>query len=100
MAKKAPHEAALQEAREEAGVIGRARAKPLGTYTYMKHMDNGDHVPCVGLLFPVRVRLMRAEYPEARERRRKWFSTKKASKKVDEPDLARMIRDFDPRKLR
>ncbi|MGB2201546.1 MAG: NUDIX hydrolase [Pseudooceanicola atlanticus] len=100
MAKKAPHEAALQEAKEEGGVIGRASAKPLGTYSYMKVLSNGDEVPCIGLLFPVRVRLLRAEYPEARERKRKWFSLKKAAKKVDEPELARMIRDFDPRQLR
>ncbi len=75
-------------------------AKPLGTYSYMKVLSNGDEVPCIGLLFPVRVRLLRAEYPEARERKRKWFSLKKAAKKVDEPELARMIRDFDPRQLR
>ena len=99
MAKKDPHEAALQEAAEEAGVIGRAWSDPLGQYTYMKLMPDGSEIPCIGLLFPVRVRLLKAEYPEANERDRKGFSRKKAARKVDEPDLAGLIRDFDPAAL-
>ncbi|MGI3170588.1 NUDIX hydrolase [Pseudooceanicola sp. C21-150M6] len=94
---KEPHEAALQEAKEEAGVIGRVTSTPLGTYGYRKVLEDGLEIPCVGVLFPVRVRLMRAEYPEAGQRRRKWFSRKKAAKKVDEPELAELIRTFDPR---
>ncbi|WP_375175310.1 NUDIX hydrolase [Pseudooceanicola sp.] len=100
MSRKAPHEAALTEAAEEAGVIGRVRKEPIGHYTYYKVLDDGQEVPCVGTLFPVRVRLLRAEYPEANERDRKWFSRKKAAKKVDEPDLAALIREFDPSKLK
>lgn len=99
MSNKEPHEAALKEAAEEAGVIGRTRKEPLGHYTYYKLLDDGTEVPCVGTLFPVHVRLLRAEYPEANERDRRWFSRKKAAKKVDEPDLAELIRTFDPGKL-
>lgn len=99
MAKKAPHEAALTEAAEEAGVIGRVRKEPIGHYTYYKLMDDGTEVPCVGTVFPVHVRLLRAEYPEANERDRKWFSRKKAARKVDEPELAALIRGFDPAAL-
>lgn len=99
MDKKAPHEAALTEAAEEAGVIGRVSRDPIGHYTYYKLMDDGREIPCVGTLFPVHVRLLRAEYPEANERDRKWFSRKKAAKKVDEPELAELIRTFDPSAL-
>ncbi|WP_407492340.1 NUDIX hydrolase [Pseudooceanicola sp. MF1-13] len=99
MAKKAPHEAALQEALEEAGVIGRATKDPLGHYTYMKVMDDGTEVPCIGYLFAVRTKYLKTEYKEANERNRKWFSRKKAAKRVDEPELAELIRNFDPSKL-
>ena len=34
-----PHEAAAQEALEEAGVIGQAAKKPIGTYTYFKRRE-------------------------------------------------------------
>lgn len=100
MAKKSPHEAALIEAKEEAGVIGRVRSEPIGNYTYYKVLSDGSQVACVGTLFPVHVKLLRAEYPEANERDRKWFSRKKAAKKVAEPELADLIRAFDPAKLR
>lgn len=99
MTNKAPHEAALTEAAEEAGVIGRVSQEPIGHYTYYKALADGTEVPCVGTLFPVHVRLLRAEYPEANERDRKWFSRKKAAKKVDEPELAALIRNFDPFRL-
>ncbi|MEC7297898.1 MAG: SUMF1/EgtB/PvdO family nonheme iron enzyme, partial [Pseudomonadota bacterium] len=72
---------------------------PLGQYSYMKLLDNGVEVPCIGLLFAVHTRLLKTEYPEANERDRKWFSRKKAAKRVDEPDLAALIRTFDPRQL-
>lgn len=91
-----PHEAALTEAAEEAGVIGRVSRTPLGQYTYYKQLADGTQVPCIGTLFPVHVRLLRAEYPEANERDRKWFSRRKAAKKVEEPELAALIRSFDP----
>ena len=96
---KYPHEAALKEAAQEAGVIGQVSSRAIGQFTYAKQMPDGSAVPCVGLVFPVRVRLLRAEYPEANERDRKWFSRKKAARKVEEPELAELIRTFDPAKL-
>ena len=99
MAKKSPHEAALIEAEEEAGVVGKVKDKPLGLYTYYKQMDDGRSVPCVGTLFPVKVKRLLSDYPEVGQRNRKWFSRKKAAKRVAEPDLAHLIRDFDPSKL-
>lgn len=87
---------ALREAYEEAGVIGRAAAHPLGVYPYMKLMDDGAEVPCAALVYPVRVSALRAEFPEAEQRRRKWYRRKKAARKVDEPALSRLILEFDP----
>ena len=100
MSDKTPGNCALREAYEEAGVIGRVSERPLGIYPYYKLMDDGTEVPCAGLVFPVHVSALKAEYPEAAERRRKWFSVRKAAVRVDEPALAALIKGFNPRHFR
>ncbi|MEO0945294.1 MAG: NUDIX hydrolase, partial [Pseudomonadota bacterium] len=62
-----------------------------------KELDPGDTLPCVVAVFPVKVSKLAKAYPEQSERRRKWFTSKKAAKLVDEPELAAMIKKFDPR---
>ncbi|PJE32525.1 NUDIX domain protein [Pseudooceanicola marinus] len=100
MKSRTPGQAALREAYEEAGVIGRVSETALGLFPYMKTADKREEIPCVGIVYPVHVRLLKAEYPEAGERKRKWFSRKKAAKQVAEPELARILKTFDPSKLR
>lgn len=93
-----PHEAAAQEAWEEAGVIGKAVPRPLGLYSYIKETGEADaNLPCVAMVYPVRVKSLSKDYPEVGQRKRKWVSQKKAAAMVDEPELARILRDFDPR---
>ncbi|MGR3454502.1 NUDIX hydrolase [Pseudooceanicola sp.] len=87
---------ALREAYEEAGVIGHAAEDPLGVYPYMKLLNDGSAVPCAVLVYAVRVTALRAEFPEAGERRRKWYRRKKAARTVGEPALSRIILGFDP----
>ena len=91
---------AAQEAWEEAGVTGTVAERPMGIYTYPKMLGSGEWVPCAALLFPLRVKALKPHYPERKERRRKWFSPRKAAKKVDEPELADLIRGFDPRHVK
>lgn len=95
---KTPAEAALQEAWEEAGVNGKIVSAPLGLYSYTKVQEKSDDFPCIAVVYAVKVKSLSKEYPEAGERRRKWTSRKKAAKLVDEPELSRILRDFDPRK--
>ena len=97
---KTPAECAAQEAWEEAGVEGRAQDRCLGLYSYTKNVDQETGLPCVAMVYPVRVKSLSAKYPEAKERKRKWFSLRKATQVVGEPELARIIRDFDPKLLR
>jgi hypothetical protein len=52
------------------------------------------------MVYPVAVKSLQSEFPEAGERRRKWFSQKKAAQVLQEPELARIVRDFDPKMLR
>jgi 8-oxo-dGTP pyrophosphatase MutT (NUDIX family) len=95
-----PARAAMTEAWEEAGVEGQAIDICLGMFSYAKVLGPETLLPCVAMVYPVRVRELDADYPEAGLRQRKWFSQKKAAKAVQEPELAQIIKSFDPRKLK
>lgn len=94
-----PADAAMTEAWEEAGVVGKVFPVCLGIYSYAKDLSENEAMPCVVAVFPIRVSKLSSNYPEKSERRRKWFSRKKAAKLVDEPELATMIKRFDPASL-
>ncbi|MFK7837849.1 MAG: NUDIX hydrolase [Sulfitobacter sp.] len=94
---KTPSDAAAREAWEEAGVIGKASDTCLGVYAYAKDVGEMDDLPCLAMLYPLHVKALAKKYPESGQRRRRWVSRKKAARLVAEPDLARMILDFDPR---
>jgi len=93
-----PANAAAQEAWEEAGVEGRLMGNCLGIYSYTK-VDTNEGLPCVVAIFPIKVKRLRSIYPEADQRVRKWFSLKKASDLLTEPELRQLVRDFDPKVL-
>jgi 8-oxo-dGTP pyrophosphatase MutT (NUDIX family) len=95
---KTPAASAMVEAWEEAGVTGIADGSCLGVYSYEKVMGDGDELPCLAMLYPVAVKSIAKKFPEAGQRRRRWVSRKKAAQLVAEPELARLILDFDPRK--
>lgn len=91
---KTPEESALQEAWEEAGVRGKVVGDCLGAYSYAKEVDGFS---CLAMLYPVEVKSLSKKYPEAKERKRRWVGRKKGARLVAEPELARMIREFDPK---
>lgn len=95
-----PAETAAREAWEEAGVRGKLIDRNLGFYTYNKLMNSGKTRPCVAMVFPISVKRLDGRFPERDQRRRKWFSPKKAAARVQETELARILRNFDPTKLR
>lgn len=95
-----PHDSAAQEAWEEAGVEGKAHDRLLGQYSYTKRMEKADDVPCVVAVYPIKVRTLRDKFPERAERRRKWMSPKKAAQYVHEPELAEILRHFNPHRLK
>ncbi|MGC3936366.1 NUDIX hydrolase [Roseobacter sp. EG26] len=92
-----PADSAAQEAWEEAGVRGASDGRCLGVFSYSKETVASGDLPCLVMVFAVRVERLSKEYPEAGQRKRKWMSRKKAAKRVDEPELARILQDFDPR---
>ncbi|MEE9428563.1 MAG: NUDIX hydrolase [Paracoccaceae bacterium] len=95
-----PSQSAAREAFEEAGVEGKVSSKCLGIFSYQKELD-GDDLPCVVALFPLKVKRIHAIYPEKGLRKRKWLNRKKAAALVENPELSQMIKDFSPKsKLR
>ncbi|GHE91889.1 NUDIX hydrolase [Aliiroseovarius zhejiangensis] len=90
-----PAGAAAKEAFEEAGVEGKLSHEVLGFYSYTKSHE-GERLPCVVAVFPLKVRKQHKTFPEHGQRRRKWVSQKKAAQLVWEPELRRIIRNFDP----
>lgn len=95
------HQAAEQEALEEAGVVGRISKQPFGVYHYLKRIEDGADIPCEVVLYPMKVTKLLRRWPERDERRRKWFSAKGAAKRVMEPDLKDLLGEIrqNPKKL-
>lgn len=90
-----PSEAAAQEAWEEAGVTGSVSDQSAGVYSYIKPLDRSD-LPCLVMVFPLQVKTLHDRWPEDSQRKRKWFSPKKAAQKVNEAELKQLILKFDP----
>jgi 8-oxo-dGTP pyrophosphatase MutT (NUDIX family) len=86
-----PWEAAAQEALEEAGVVGRPRKKPIGSYVYFKrqkaHFDV-CRVDVYVLAFAKQLKTWR----EKGQRETKWFGLDEAAELVEEPGLIALLK--------
>lgn len=85
-----PARSAAKEAREEAGIIGRIRPPPLGSFEYEKW----------GGICEVEVYLMEftdqlSDYEEEGLRKRRWVPPKKAAEMVREPGLKKILRKLE-----
>ncbi|MFQ1699096.1 NUDIX hydrolase [Loktanella agnita] len=95
MHKQTPAEAAAAEAFEEAGLSGDSSDQCIGAYSYAKPL-HGNVAPFIAMVYPVHVRNVHSTWPEQHQRRRKWFSQKKAVKKLSEPELKHIVANFRP----
>ena len=84
--------AALCEAWEEAGIRADT-ATELGRYHYHKVQPRGFAIPVEVRVFGVTVLDLGDDYPEAGQRARRWFDPAEAARRVDEPELSRLILD-------
>lgn len=98
---KKPWQAAKIEAMEEAGATGFISDTPIGTYTYDKRLDRRNSVRCRVTVYPMTVEKLKRRWKERKERKRHWFSLKKAAKLVNEKDLSALLKDLasNPEKL-
>lgn len=92
----APHEAAAQEAYEEAGVRGIASPDAIGAFAYVKrHRTRADR-DLIVTVFPLAFVEQLADWPERDQRETRWFSLEGAAAAVDEADLKTLIAGFRP----
>ncbi len=94
MDSKKPWEAAKIEALEEAGALGWVSDQSIGTYHYDKRLSDTRSVQCRVTVYPMIVDRLKANWKERSQRKRHWFSPKKAAKLVDEPELQDLLREL------
>jgi 8-oxo-dGTP pyrophosphatase MutT (NUDIX family) len=94
MKKKKPHQAAEIEAWEEAGVLGKAKKKPIGRYTYLKWLDGGDVAPCTVEVFEIEVTGAVKNYKERGQRQVVWVTLDEAARRVREVELKSLLVGF------
>ncbi len=92
-----PSESAAREAWEEAGARGVIAELATGLYSYVKRTGKkGARLPCVVSVFPLLVTETAEKWPECRQRKRRWMPIAIAAAQVENPELARILHDFDP----
>jgi len=88
-------ESAMQEAWEEAGVReGTENPDAIGSYTYDKHQNTGWSIPIETMVYPIAVKTLEDEFPEVKQRERKWVSPSDAANLVQEPELKSILRNI------
>lgn len=87
-------ESAAQEALEEAGVIGRIGASPIGAFRYMKILKRRAPRPMLVSVYALEVTALLDDWQEIGQRVRHWMTPEEAAESVDEPDLAQVILAF------
>ena len=83
---KTAGEIALQEAWEEAGLVGVLEPDPVGSYFYEK-----DGFTCHVIVFVMQVTDEAATWPEQSFRERRWLSVAKAAERVADQGLRAII---------
>ena len=88
--------AAATEAWEEAGIEGRVQDAELGRYRYDKEQDLGFSVPIEVRVFLLEADRQRADFPEAKQRKRRWFAPADAARLVAERGLREILLALPP----
>ncbi len=88
---RTPWEAAAQEALEEAGVVGRAHKKAIGSYVYFKRQKTHFELCRVDVYVLIFAKQLKT-WREIGQRETKWFSLREAAEHVEEQGLVAIIR--------
>lgn len=92
---KTDQQAAVLEAKQEAGVTGRIEPTPMGAYQYWKRLKNA-FVPIKVTVYALEVEIELSDWKERRQRQRTWLTREQAASLVDEPGLASLLATFQP----
>jgi 8-oxo-dGTP pyrophosphatase MutT (NUDIX family) len=94
MKDKADHEAAAQEAYEEAGLDGVIVEQAAGDYEYLKRLKSGAAKLVKVDVYPMQVTGEHATWPEKGQRTLQWMAPVEAALAVQEPELRDLIARF------
>jgi predicted phosphate transport protein (TIGR00153 family) len=90
----ASHEAAAQEAYEEAGIRGIPCPFAVGSFAYRKKRRTGRYRDIVVTVFPLAFVEQFGDWPERHQRDTRWFPLDRAAAAVEEPELKALIMAF------
>ncbi|MFM1904351.1 MAG: hypothetical protein RLZZ440_2251 [Planctomycetota bacterium] len=79
-------ETAAREAWEEAGLVGRVKQRPLGVYEFTKLGRLHEVV-----VYRMRVRAAKRNWPERDRRRRRWLRPDKAAERISHAALRELV---------
>jgi hypothetical protein len=65
-------------------------AEPFATFGYIKEVGD-QQIPIDAVVFPIRVKRLKADYKERKERKRKWLSAEDAAEKLDDSGLRSLV---------
>ncbi|MBV8459003.1 MAG: NUDIX hydrolase [Acetobacteraceae bacterium] len=82
---------AAKEAFEEAGVLGDIQRTSVGSYNYLKQLPNNRRLECEVTVFPLHVHKLLSDWPERKQRERRWFTLSQAAETVAEPELITLL---------
>ena len=88
------HQVAVQEAKEEAGVSGVVSSQVLGNYSYRKRLHTFSSVDCLVEVYALEVKKQKLKWRERSQRQLVWLPQEEAAARVEEPELAHIIRNF------
>ncbi|NKI60130.1 NUDIX hydrolase [Labrenzia sp. PO1] len=89
---KPAFETALIEAYEEAGIVGTAEPRAIGSFRSYKGLADGLKIRTKVIVFKIRFEKQLKDFPEIGQRKRVWLPFSKAIEAAEEPALRRFLR--------
>lgn len=86
-----PSAVAVREAYEEAGLRGKIKRRPLGTYSYQKRLPRDKAVLCKVEVFALEVKRQLDHWPEQKDRIRCWLPLADAAVLVTDSELQELL---------
>lgn len=88
------HQVAAREAFEEAGINGKPSKKPIGKFYYSKQRAGRPEIDIEVMVFPLLITEQLQDWPERRQRKRRWLNPIAASHLAEDAGLKRILQIF------
>jgi ADP-ribose pyrophosphatase YjhB (NUDIX family) len=88
---RTPRQTAMREAFEKAGVVGHLDAKPIGSYSSQGALSEGSTMPCVVVIYGLKVRGTLTNWPASTRCKRRWYRLDDAIQVVSNAGLKQLL---------